>query len=115
MGKPSKFVGRAEEIALIQKLANREDAHILTVYGRRRVGKTELIEHTLKSRTLLKLEGIENGDMQMQMDRVLHQLSKRFGDVNIARMQFRSWMALFDFIATKTSTGVWTLYLEELQ
>ena len=49
------------------------------------------------------------------MVRVLYQLSKALGDLHIARMQFNTWLELFDFIADKISKGEWTLYLEELQ
>ena len=85
------------------------------VYGRRRVGKTELIEHTLQDRNLIKLEGVENGNKQAQMVRVLYQLSKIFNDKLITHLHFDTWLELFDFIAGKISVGEWTLYLEEVQ
>ena len=109
------FVGRYDEMETIKKAAESKEASILVVYGRRRVGKTELIEHTLSKRNILKLEGVEDGDTKSQMHRVLYQLSKAFRDAHLARMQFDTWMELFDFIANKISKGKWTLYLEELQ
>ncbi len=112
---PTRFIGRREEIKSIMDAATTQEASILVVYGRRRVGKTELIEHTLHNRNLVKLEGVEDGDTQAQMYRVLYQLSKTFNDPYITRMQFRTWLELFDFIASKISTGRWTLYLEEVQ
>lgn len=110
-----RFVGRKEELKYIADAANRGEAGILVIYGRRRVGKTELIEHVLHDRNLLKLEGIEDGDTQAQMIRILYQLSKALNDRHIAHMQFSTWLELFDFIASKISKGKWTLYLEEVQ
>jgi uncharacterized protein len=109
------FVGRKHEIARIREATEAGEASIIVVYGRRRVGKTELIEHTLGERNLLKLEGVEKGDTAAQMVRVLYQLSKAFSDPNITRMQFNTWLEFFDFVADKISEGTWTLYLEELQ
>lgn len=110
-----KFIGRKKEMNAILDAAATGEAGILVVYGRRRVGKTELIEHTLSGRNLLKLEGVEEGDTQAQMVRVLYQLSKALKDEQIASMQFNTWLELFDFIASKISKGKWTLYLEEVQ
>lgn len=110
-----QFVGRRSEIKMIENASNSSEASILVVYGRRRVGKTELIEHALGQRGLIKLEGVENGDGKAQRYRVLYQLSKALNDKNITHMHFATWMELFDFIAEKVSEGTWTLYFEEVQ
>lgn len=114
-GHNIRFVGRFDEKKTIMEAARAGEASILVVYGRRRIGKTELIEHSLHNRNLLKIEGVEEGDTQAQMYRVLYQLSKAFDDKFITHMQFKTWLELFDFIADKISLGKWTLYLEELQ
>lgn len=113
--KNIRFVGRKDEIQYITKASGTGEAAILIVYGRRRVGKTELIEHVLHDRNLIKLEGVEDGDTGAQMERVLYQVSKAFDDRYISKMQFNTWLELFDFIASKIGEGKWTLYLEELQ
>lgn len=113
--KNIRFVGRNDEIKYIQEATKTGEAGILVVYGRRRVGKTELIEHTLHKRNLLKLEGVEDGDTKAQMVRVLYQLSKALNDNYITHLKFNTWLELFDFIASKISEGKWTLYLEEVQ
>lgn len=38
------FIGRQKELSIIADLQKKEEAQILICYGRRRVGKTELIE-----------------------------------------------------------------------
>ena len=115
LSKNIRFVGRKDEIKYIKGAAGLGEAAILIVYGRRRVGKTELIEYVLHDRNLLKLEGVEDGNTQAQMVRVLYQLSKALNDKDITHMRFNTWLELFDFIASKISVGKWTLYLEELQ
>lgn len=110
-----KFVGRKDELKYILDASKQGEANILVVYGRRRIGKTELIEHAFHDRNLIKLEGVEDGDKKAQMVRVLYQLAKALNDMHITHMQFNTWLELFDFIASKIQNGKWTLYLEELQ
>ena len=43
--KRGRFVGRAAELAALQRQHGREGAVLLPVYGRRRVGKSELLVH----------------------------------------------------------------------
>jgi AAA+ ATPase superfamily predicted ATPase len=109
------FIGRKDELREINQAAQAGEASILVVYGRRRVGKTEMIEHALRNRNLIKLEGVEDGSTQEQMYRVLYQLSKALNDRYIAQLRFNTWLELFDFIASKISKGQHTLYLEEVQ
>lgn len=111
----TRFIGREDELKYVKDAAQLGEAAIIIVYGRRRVGKTELIEYAFHDRHLLKLEGVEDGDTQAQMARVLYQLSKAFNEPLINRMRFDTWLELFDFIASKIAVGKWTLYLEELQ
>lgn len=113
--KHVQFIGRTSEIKTIKNASNSGEANILVVYGRRRVGKTELIEHVLSQRGLIKLEGVENSDSKAQRYRVVYQLSKALNDKQITHMHFNTWMELFDFIAEKISKGKWTLYFEEVQ
>ena len=82
------FIGRQFEQTRILEAASSGEASILIVYGRRRIGKTELLEHTLGNRNMIKLEGIENGQQSAQMQRVLYQFSKVMQDPHITRMQF---------------------------
>lgn len=110
-----QFIGREHEQARILEAANAGEASILIVYGRRRIGKTELIEHTLSKRNLIKLEGVESGNQTAQMERVLYQLSVALKDPHINKMHFRNWLECFDFMADKFEKGKWTLYFEELQ
>jgi len=113
--KKIRFIGRNDEIKYTLGATRTGEASILVVYGRRRVGKTELIEHVLHDRNLIKLEGVEDGNTQAQMTRVLYQLSKAMNDRDITHMRFNTWLELFDFIASRIMVGKWTLYLEEVQ
>ena len=111
----TNFIGRDAEKKTIAALAASKEAAILIVYGRRRVGKTELIEHTLGSHRLLKFEGIEGKNTDQQIQQVLYQLSKYLKDAYIAKLKLATWLELFDLIADKYVNQPCILYLEELQ
>ena len=46
------FIGRKHEIERLGDLLSRGEASFLVVYGRRRVGKTELIEQYFQNRCI---------------------------------------------------------------
>ncbi len=48
MADEEEFVGRGNQIKSILNFAGSDKNHAALVYGRRRVGKTELIKHCLK-------------------------------------------------------------------
>src|ERR1700733_13425597 len=110
-----EFIGRDYELSRIAEISQLGTAAIIVVYGRRRVGKTELIEYALGKRHLLKFEGLEGKRTQEQMNTVLYQLAKYTEDPKIAKLHLTSWLEVFEIIAEYISTGEWTLYFEELQ
>jgi len=112
---PDGFIGRVFEQQSMLDVFNSDEAAILVVYGRRRVGKTELIEHVLSNKNLIKLEGVEKGDKSAQMYRVLYQLGKFCNEPHFSRLQFFTWLELLDFVADQVQEGQWVLYFEELQ
>ena len=110
-----KFFGRAFEQEQLNKIASAKEASMIVIYGRRRVGKTELIEQTLRTRNLLKFEGIEGLTQEKQLANVMEQLSIYLEEPLLAKTVIGSWREFFQVLAKYTGKGVWTIYLEELQ
>ncbi len=111
----SHFVGRQYEHSLLQKIARIVRASIVVIYGRRRIGKTELIEQTYRNRNIIKFEGIEGKPEKDQMAYILLQLSEYAQDPLIAKVQCTSWLEVFQILARYVEKGCWTLYFEEVQ
>lgn len=109
------FIGRKREIQYLLELGASERASILVIYGRRRVGKTELIEQSYHDRNLIKLEGLQGKSQVLQIENVMYQLSRYLEDPHIAKIHFKNWVEVFDFIADKIELDNWILYFEELQ
>ena len=47
------FVNRKDELDLLEKLYSSGKKEVLILYGRRRVGKTELIKHFIKDKPVI--------------------------------------------------------------
>jgi hypothetical protein len=85
------------------------------MFGRRRVGKTELLEQTFRERNILKFEGIEGLSQKEQFSNVMKQLAEYANEELFAKTKIDSWTEFFKTLAKHTQEGLWTIYLEELQ
>ena len=61
------FIGRQEEIRLLQKLQKSGKPEFVAVYGRRRVGKTYLIQQFFENKFSFAASGIIGGKKEDQM------------------------------------------------
>lgn len=109
------FIGREFERNKIATIAASKAAAIIIMYGRRRVGKTELLEQTLRTRNILKFEGKENLSELMQMKHVLNELSKYANEPLLQKIEPSSWQDVFETLYRYIEKGEWTLYFEEVQ
>ena len=55
---PSSVIGREEELATISRLYSSERSEFLAIYGRRRVGKSFLIEEALENKITFMAVGL---------------------------------------------------------
>jgi hypothetical protein len=111
------IIGRNDEVSKLTKIANLEEASIIIVHGRRRAGKTSLIEEVYKKRNLIKIEGIEDKkrDKSFQIESFLEQLSRIFKNPTIRKIRYQSWREPLIELAEKVKTGEYTIFLDELQ
>lgn len=72
----SIFVGREQEITALTEANWRDRAVLAAVYGRRRVGKTALVEHAFRDRTVWKFEGLEDASRKTQIALFSKELSR---------------------------------------
>ncbi|MCC6220630.1 MAG: ATP-binding protein [Deltaproteobacteria bacterium] len=109
------FVGRRREQELLRSIMARNESAMVVVHGRRRVGKTELIEQTFRMRNVLKFEGLEGRTENDQREAVLEQLAEYLEQPILRKVKVTSWREIFKLIAEATEHGEFTIYLEELQ
>lgn len=115
INKMKHFVGRHAEWERLTSIGHTKEPAILIVYGRRRVGKTELLEQVYAERNILKFEGIRGKSQVDQKAHVLWQLSEYMQDPLIGKLKMDTWVEVFKLIYDSVPEGKWTIYFEEVQ
>ncbi len=109
------FIGREYEINRLQEIYETIDPIILVVYGRRRIGKTELLEQTFRDRNILKFEGMRHKTQHEQRAHVLSELAEYLGQKYVTQIEAKNWVQVFQLIYDVLPEGKWTIYFEEVQ
>ncbi len=95
------IIGRKKELKLLERVFSGKEAEFITVYGRRRVGKTYLIKTFFdeKKCTFFYSTGIQGEGLQLQLKAFTDMLSKTFfHGVPIATP--KSWYDAFAYLQT---------------
>lgn len=89
------FVGRCTELAELAQAWQRKAASLVIIQGRRRIGKSRLVEEFAKDKKFYRFTGIaptEQTTQQMQLDEFARQMSEQFG---LPSFSMQSWGDLF--------------------
>ncbi len=111
-----QFVGREEELSKIHAFLQKPNPGIAVVFGRRRIGKTELIRHGLIGRKYISFEGLENRSKADQLDAFLFQLSQQTGnDFTSKKSGIKSWKEAFALLIPLVESEGYHLVFDEFQ
>lgn len=72
-----KLIGREDETLKLDRLLESKDPEFLAIYGRRRIGKTFLIEQHFKRQLCFQLVGQKDGTLKEQLSNFDQALGKR--------------------------------------
>ena len=62
-----QLIGREEEKAMLQKALESNEAELIAIYGRRRIGKTFLIRNFFEKQMIFEFSGIHNANLSDQL------------------------------------------------
>ena len=110
-----KLIGRKKQLEFLKSIQEIKESGIIIIYGRRRTGKTTLIEEHFKERRLIKIEGQEGGSQKEQLQQAIIQLAAQLPKYPVTSWRPKTFTDLFRLIAPIIKSGTWTLYLEEYQ
>jgi len=108
------FIGREVELKKLQEFQARKVAGLIVVCGRRRIGKSTLIEHFAQSSSFLEFYGLaprEGLTMQDQLDHFGELLGIAF---SMPALKFDNWNSALSMLATLTATGRFIILLDEI-
>lgn len=98
-----KFIGRKEELSSLQELYNKQGFQLVVLFGRRRVGKTTLINKFIekkkcKSVSFVSTEMTEKELLERMGNDVLDSLAPKLS----GKLKFDTFDSIFDFIAEES-------------
>lgn len=108
------FVGRKNELESLSQLTKKKVASLVVIKGRRRVGKSRLVEEFARGKKFLTFSGLaptEGTTLQSQLDDFSRQLSEQMGTVGLS---VNDWGAAFTLLAQQTKTGQAIILLDEI-
>lgn len=113
-----KFIGREWELQKLQEFSKRKRAGLIVCRGRRRIGKSTLIEHfSLHDRQdakFIELYGLaprENLEEKSQLEHFGELLGLEFG---LPPFHLTNWNMAFDALASLTQNGRYIILLDEI-
>jgi len=88
------FTGRGNEIEILQKALQSKESEMVSVIGRRRIGKTFLIKNVYKNNIVFELTGTRNAPLNEQLQNFMFSLQLATGNSIIGKPP-ANWMEAF--------------------
>ena len=114
MPRTVPFVGRQAELAELIRLTKKKTATLAVIKGRRRIGKSRLIDEFAKKYTHYQFIGLapdKDTTAQAQRNEFIRQFSEQF---NLPRIQADDWGDIFTWLGKMTATGRAIVILDEI-
>jgi len=110
-----KLVGREREQDQLKQALVENSSQLIAVYGRRRVGKTYLIENTLSKEIIFDATGIKEASIRTQLNNFTAQIIKRakkFSKSSTPQNWLEAFLLLQEYIESK-GTKKKVIYIDE--
>lgn len=111
MNNTHKFINRKEELAALNEKWEEKKSQLFIIYGKRRVGKTELIKQFIKDKPAIYFLADKRnmGDQLKELGRIA---GEYFNDSILAKRGFGDWLEFFEYLK-KNSPGKFVFVIDE--
>ncbi len=92
------FIGREKEQRLLREYMDSENSEFIAVYGRRRVGKTFLIQQVVGDSFAFYAAGMSDVPLRMQLDSFMHGIRAKCPKVRRPKTWLEAFMALETYL-----------------
>lgn len=104
MAKPP-FLGRQSEMSSLNSRWKGKSPEFIVIYGRRRVGKSELIDRFLNKKKGLRLLAREEAK-ELQLRRFSEEVADYFNDDFLRKTGFSDWDSFFEYLYQKSDERI---------
>ena len=114
------FVGRSQELDILERNYKGLGSRLIAVYGRRRIGKSTLVhKFGEKKESFYPFEAVEKLDTKGQIAHFISQLNEKLNDPFMLKIDFSDWSQVFKYITKKLvvrkSDKKLILFFDEIQ
>jgi len=106
------FIGRERELDSLNNLYKSDKFEFVVLYGRRRVGKTELIKHFIKGKKTIYFTGVESNEKQ-NLENFSQSILEYISGLNDTETSFVSFQAALDAVFKLSSKKRIILAIDE--
>ena len=92
------FIGREKEQRQLKEYLSSDQSEFIAVYGRRRVGKTFLIQQVIGNNYAFYVAGMNNVSMRIQLKNFMQGMRKNGEDIHTADTWLDAFIALEDYL-----------------
>lgn len=112
-----EFIGRQKEREMLLKLLETREPEMVSVIGRRRVGKTFLVRTVYQQHLDFEMTGIQNTPLSRQLTNFMAQMTLAFGPIS-SNQKPKNWidafLLLINALEAKNKQGKMVVFLDEL-
>jgi len=109
-----KFVDRLNEMSTLENEYRRHSASFVVVYGRRRVGKTELIRHFIKEKPSLYFLASEESE-SLNRESFKRQAADYLNDDLLREAAIERWELIFERLVASSDSKRLVIVIDEFQ
>ncbi|MCL2321107.1 MAG: ATP-binding protein [Oscillospiraceae bacterium] len=109
-----EFINREDELNFLNKEFNREGSSFIVIYGRRRIGKTSLIEKFVKDKTYIYFLASEESEYQ-NMNAFKKIVAETLNNELLLETKLYNWDILFKILSQSITKERLILIIDEFQ
>lgn len=107
------FYGRKEELALLNQFAEKKIASLIVMRGRRRIGKSRLIEEFAQSKNFIRISGVAPSAATTALQQ-REEFASQLSTYGVPKPNSEDWNNVLWALAEKTRSGKYIILLDEI-
>ncbi|MEM9720013.1 MAG: ATP-binding protein [Bacteroidota bacterium] len=93
----TSLIGRTQEIAILKQALSSSEAEMVSIIGRRRVGKTFLVNTIYEEELIFSITGVQNGTLADQLENFADQISE-YAETDLPIQRPDNWLKAFQLL-----------------